>query len=328
VRRRQFFELLGAAATWPLAAQAQKSAGRRSMARIGVLWHAGSAEEEREYLTVLMQAFKDLGYVEGRNAEFLQRFPAEQPARFKELAGELVDSKPDVIVAVNIRGATALKQLTRSIPVVFVLAADPLGDKLVESLAHPGGNLTGLSLMSADLSAKRVALLKEAVPGLKRLAFVIDPRDPNSFATPGARKAAEALGLSVSEVRVEGPDAIEAAFAFAARDGCDGAMVAGSMFFNERARLGAAALAEKVPTISVISEMVPHGLLMSYGPDFPEFFRRAAGYADKILKGANPAELPVEQPTRFKQVVNLRVAKALGLTVPESLLVTTDETIE
>ena len=326
MRRRQFIRLVGTAAAWPFAAHGQKAGSR--IVRIGVLWHAGNEAEEYEYFTVLMQAFKDLGYVEGRNAEFLHRYPAEKSERFEALAKDLVDSKADVIVSVNIRGATALKRITRSIPVVFVIVADPVGDKLVESLAHPGGNMTGLSLMSADLSGKRVALLKEAVPGLQRLAFVIDPTDPNSFRAPGAKKAAETLGLSMTEVSVAGPEAIEAAFKSVASDGFDGAMLAGSMFFNERARVGAAALAARVPTISLIAEMVPYGLLMSYGPDFPDFFRRAAGYADRILKGAKPADLPVEQPTRFKQVVNLKVAKALGLTMPQSLLVTTDEVIE
>jgi putative ABC transport system substrate-binding protein len=288
VRRRQFIQLLGTAAAWPLAAHGQKAGSR--VVRIGVLWHAGNESEEHEYFTVLMQAFNDLGYVEGKNAEFLHRYPAEKLERFEALANDLVDSKADVIVSVNVRGATALKRITRSIPVVFVIVADPVGDKLVESLAHPGGNMTGLSLMSVDLSGKRVALLKEAVPGLQRLAFVIDPTDTNSFRAPGAKKAAEALGLSMTEVSVAGPQAIEAAFKSVASDGCDGAMIAGSMFFNERARVGAAALTERVPTISLIAEMVPYGLLMSYGPDFPDFFRRAAGYADRILKGAKPAD--------------------------------------
>ena len=328
MRRRQFIHLLGAAAAWPLAAQVAKSAGRDRVARIGVLWHAGSEDEEREYYSVLMQAFRDLGYVEGKNAEFLHRYPAERIERFEQLANDLVDSKTDLIVAVNIRGAAALKRINRVTPVVFVLAADPVAAKLVESLARPGGNMTGLSLMHGDLSGKRVALLKEAVPGLKRVAFVIDPSDPNSHQIGGARTTVEALGLSSGEVRVSGPEAVEDVFAAIAKDGYDGAMIGGSMFFNERKRVGAAALANKVPTISLIAEAVPYGLLMSYGPDFPEFFRRAAGYADRILKGANPADLPVEQPTRFRQVVNLKAAKALGLAIPQSLLVNTDETIE
>jgi putative ABC transport system substrate-binding protein len=155
-----------------------------------------------------------------------------------------------------------------------------------------------------------------------------DPSDPNSHQIGSARKTVEALGISSGEVRVSGPEAVEEVFAAIAKEGYDGAMIGGSMFFNERKRVGAAALANKVPSISLIAEAVPYGLLMSYGPDFPEFFRRAAGYADRILKGANPADLPVEQPTRFRQVLNLKAAKTLGLTIPQSLLVNTDETIE
>jgi putative ABC transport system substrate-binding protein len=235
MRRRQFIHLLGAAAAWPLAAQVAKSASRDRVARIGVLWHAGSEDEEREYYSVLMQAFRDLGYVEGKNAEFLHRYPAERIERFEQLAKDLVDSKTDLIVAVNIRGAAALKPITRATPVVFVLAADPVAAKLVESLARPGGNMTGLSLMHGDLSGKRVALLKEAVPGLKRVAFVIDPSDPNSHQIGGARTTVEALGLSSGEVRVSGPEAVEEVFAAIAKDGYDGAMIGGSMFFNASA---------------------------------------------------------------------------------------------
>jgi putative ABC transport system substrate-binding protein len=311
----------------PLALSARPAAAAK-LPRIGVLWHAGSEDQEREYFTVLMKAFADLGYADGKTAEFLHRYPAERLERFEQLAKELVDARVDVIVSVTIRGTNALKPIARTIPVVFVLAADPVGDKLVDSLAHPGGNMTGLSLMSADLSGKRVALLKEALPAAKRVAVLTDPKDPNSFVTPGARTSAEALGLSLVEIDVAGPDEIEQAFASIAADGFDGAMVAGSMFFNERAGVGAAALKNRVPTISLIAEAVPYGLLMSYGPDFPEFFRRSAGYADRILKGARPADLPVEQPTRFRQVLNLKVARALGVKIPESLLVTTNETIE
>lgn len=328
LRRRHFIHLIGTAAAWPLACQAASRAGLDHIARIGVLWHAGNEDEEREYFSVLMKAFGELGYVEGKNVEFLHRYPAERIDRFDELAKELVDSKSDVIVSVNIRGSVALKRITHTTPVVFVIAADPVSNKLVESLSRPGGNMTGLSLMAGDLSGKRVALLKEAVPELKRLAFVIDPSDPNSNQIGDAKKTVDALGLSSGEVRVSGPEALEEVFAAIAKEGYDGAMIAGSMFFNERKRVGAAALANRVPTISQIAETVPYGLLMSYGPDFPDYFRRAAGLADRILKGASPANLPVEQPTRFRQVVNLKVAKALGLIIPPSLLVNSDETIE
>jgi putative tryptophan/tyrosine transport system substrate-binding protein len=327
MRRREFIALLGTSALpWTLPARAQSG---RKIARIGVLWHAGSAEEEREYLTVLVKAFSDLGYIEGKNVEFLHKFPAEQLDRYPVLAKELVESNVDVAIAATLPGAVALKQITSTIAVVFVVVADPIGFGLVASLAHPGSNLTGLSLMSADLSGKRLALLKEAVPNLSRVAFLVDPRDPVApRLIPASLNAARALGLFLLPVEVPTPDAIERAFSEIAGDGFDGAEVAGSMIFNERARVGSSALAHKMPTIAVNSEMVPYGLLMSYGQDIPDYFRKAAAYVDKILKGAKPADLPVEQPTRFKQVINLKTAKALGITIPPSLLVTADEVIE
>ena len=325
MRRRQFIGLLVAGLTMPLTLYAQA----KKLPKIGVLWHAGNEDEEREYFSVLMQAFNELGFVDGKTAEFMHCYPAELPERFDALAKELVDAKPDVIIAVNSRCVNALKPLTRSIPVVFVLAADPVGAKVVDSLARPGGNMTGLSLMLGDLSGKRLALLKEALPALRRVAFVIDPNDPNSQLQVGtAKKTAETLGVKFGEVPAANPEDIDAAFATIANQGFEAAMVAGSMFFNERARVGRAALAHKIPTMTMIAEMVPYGLLMSYGPDFPEFFRRSAGFADRILKGARPADLPVEQPTRFKFVINLKTARQLELGVPASLLVAADETIE
>ncbi len=324
MRRRHFIGLLGGSLALPLASMA----ANQQLARIGVLWHAGGEDEEREYFEVLIKAFAGLGYVEGKTAIFLHKYPAEQLERFDVLAKELVDNKPDVIIAVNIRGAAALKRHTQSIPIVFVLAADAVGDHLVQSLAHPGGNLTGLSLMLNDVSGKRVALLKEAMPELQRVAFIIDPKDPNSFRLDGGREAAKTMNLSVAEFPVAGPSEIETAFATAASGGFQGALVGGSMFFNERKRVGNAALANKIAVATAIAEMVPYGLLISYGPEFPEFFKRSAQLAVRILKGERPADLPVEQPTRFKQVINLRVAKQLGLSIPDSILVGSDETIE
>lgn len=188
--------------------------------------------------------------------------------------------------------------------------------------------MTGLSLMSADLSGKRVALLKEAIPSLSRLAFLADPNDQNSMQPAGARSTAQALGITCADVSVAGPDAIEPAFSRLAGDGFGAALVGGSMFFNERARVGRAALDNKIATMSLIAEMAPFGLLMTYGPDFVEFFRLSAVLVDKILKGTKPGEIPVEQPTRIKQVVNLKVAKALNLTLPASLLITSDVVLE
>jgi putative ABC transport system substrate-binding protein len=325
MRRREFMALLGSSALpWTLPAKAQSG---RKIARIGVLWHAGSAEEEGEYLTVLVKAFGDLGYIEGKNVEFLHRFPAEQFDRYPALAKELVESNVDVAIAISPPGAIALKRITSTIPVVFVVVPDPVGFGLVASLAHPGGNLTGLSVLAIDLSGKSLALLKEAAPNLSSVALFVDPQSQPRMISAYAASA-KALGLPFRSVEISRPDAIEGAFAQAESDHVDGVVVSGPMLFNERARVGASALAHRMPAIAFIAETVPYGLLMSYGPDLLDFFRRAAGYADKILHGAKPADLPVEQPTRFKQVINLKAAKALGLTIPPSLLVTADEVIE
>jgi putative ABC transport system substrate-binding protein len=329
MRRREFIALLGTPAL-PWARTAAAAQPGRKIARIGVLWHAGSAEEEREYLTVLVKAFSDLGYVEGKNIEFFHKFPAEQINRYPILAKELIESDVDIVIAVPPAGAVALKQITSTIPVVFVIMPDPVSAGLVASLAHPGGNMTGLSLLTIDLSSKFLALLKEAVPNLSSVALFVDPQysimQPRII--PAYTAATKVLGLSFRSVAISAPDAIEPAFAQARIDHVDGVIVTGPIFFNERARVGASALAHGIPTISLQAEMVPYGLLISYGQDFPDYFRKAASYADKILRGAKPADLPVEQPTRFKQVINLKAAKALGLTLPSTLLVTADEVIE
>jgi putative ABC transport system substrate-binding protein len=207
---------------------------------------------------------------------------------------------------------------------------DPVSAGLVASLAHPGGNMTGLSLLTIDLSSKFLGFLKEAVPNLSSVALFVDPQFSimQPSLTPTYTTASKTLGLSFHSVAISAPDAIELAFAQAQSDHVDGVILAGPIFFNERARVGASALAHGIPSIGFQAETVPYGLLMSYGQDFPDYFRKAAGYADKILRGAKPADLPVEQPTRFKQVINLKAAKALGLTLPSSLLVNADEVIE
>jgi putative tryptophan/tyrosine transport system substrate-binding protein len=326
VKRREFIGLIGGAVAWPHATNAQQA---KAVPRIGVLWHAGSADEEKEYLLVLRKAFNDLGYVEGKSIQLEHRFPAEQPERYRAFARELVESKVDVIVAVTIDGAIEVKKATSTIPIVFVVVADPIGNGLVENLARPGGNITGLSLMLTDVAGKRFALLKEMVPNLSRVAVLLNPGEAVSpRAMTASLNAAKALGLAVERVEVASPDAIEHVFATIARDGFDGALVNGAMMFNERARVSSSALAHKIPAMAVVGEMVEHGLLISYGQDFPDYFRKAAVYVDKILKGAKPTDLPVEQPTRLKLVINLKTAKALGLAVPPSLLVTADQIIE
>ena len=327
MRRREFVTLLGGtAASWPLPSRAQQ---RKAMPRVGVIWHAANAKQEEEYLGALTKAFHELGYFEGKNIELDHRFPAEQPERFRTLAEELAESKVDVIVAVTGLGAREAKRATGAIPIVIVADPDPVGNGLVESLARPGGNVTGLSLMVIDLSGKRLALFKEIVPKLARVAIVLDPRD--AFSKPSIvaiERAAKAAGFLIQTFDVTTSDEIEQAFSAIARDGFDGASAVGPAMYNERAQVGASAMAHKVPTIAANAEQVPYGLLLSYGPDFLDYFRRAVGYVDKILKGAKPGELPIEQPTRFKLVINLKTAKALGLTVPPSLVATADEVIE
>jgi putative ABC transport system substrate-binding protein len=327
MRRRDFIRLSVLTMASPLAARAQLA---RKIPRVGVLWHAGNAEQESDYLPVLTNEFNRLGYVEGKNISMMHRFPAEEPDRFRKYAREFVDEKMDAIIAVTPLGAKEAKQATSTIPIVVVLGSDPVGDGLVESLAHPGGNITGLSIMATDLSGKRLALLREAVPTLSRVAIIVDPRDPISQRVVTAyANAAKSLSLSVQSFDVVAPEDVETAFVSVAHEGIGAAFIGpGSIMFNERARIGASALAHKVPTEVINAQMVRFGPLLSYGQDYPEYFRRAAGYVDRILKGAKPADLPVEQPTRFKMVINLKTARFLGLTMPASLLSVADDVIE
>jgi putative ABC transport system substrate-binding protein len=320
MRRRDFISLIGSTAVaWPLAARAQQSSNKIPV--VGVLWHAGSAEEEEVYLSVLVKAFNDLGYVEGKNIHLDHRFPAEKPERFRALAQELVDEKPDVIIAVTNFGALEVKRTTSTIPIVVTVAYDAVGTGLVESLARPGGNVTGLSFMAIDMSGKRLELLKEAVPSLSRVALLVDFSNPNKESTIKLHQAAaQALGLSLWPVEILTPDDIEPVFAKIVQDHADGIVRGpGAALFNWRARIGAAALKHHLPAMTYVAEEAPHGFLMSYGQDTPDFFRRTAVYVDKILKGAKPADLPVEQPTTFKLVLNLKTAKALGITFPQTL---------
>jgi putative ABC transport system substrate-binding protein len=328
MRRRAFLGLVGGvAAAWPVVARAQQM---KPLPRVGVLWHAGSADEEEVYLSVLQKAFHDLGYVEGKNITLEHRFPAEQADRFRSMARELAESKVDVIIAVSGIGAREAQQATRTIPIVVVLEPDPVGSGLIESLSHPGGNVTGLSIMAVDLSEKRLALFKEAVPNLSRVVLMIDPKDPASRTIVSSSLAtAKALGIELRPVEVTTPASIDNALAAMMAGGIDGLIVGqGPMMFNERARIGAFASAKKIPTEVSVAEMVPFGALLSYGPDFPDYFRRAAAYTDKILKGAKPADLPVEQPSRFKLTINIKAAKSIGLSFPPSLLTSADEVIE
>ena len=329
MRRREFIRVVGLSTSWPLMVNAQQTASSARIAKIGVLWQADSADElVKIYRGILTKALSGLGYVEGKTAQFLHCSSTE-PLRLRELVRELVDNAPDVIIATTHLCAIEARQATATIPIVLVLVANPVGSGLIESLAHPGGNITGLSLMSDDMTSKRLGFFKEAVPTLRRVALLSFPKDATYASNLSSNaNAAKAFGLELRPVDIPSPDEIAQTFSTIAKDGFDGAILVGAIVILERARIGASALAEKMPTIAFAAEMVPYGLLMSYGVDYSEYFRKSAVYVDKILKGAKPADLPVEQPTRFKLVVNLKVAKALGLNIPPTLLTAADEVIE
>jgi len=253
MKRRQFIKLSSAAAAaWPFAVRAQQSSNKIPV--VGVLWHAGSAEEEDAYFRTLVKAFNDLGYVEGKNIHLDHRFPAENPERFRILARELVDAKPDAIIAVTNLDMVEVKRATSTIPIVFVLAQDTVGQGVVESLARPGGNATGLSVMSIDLSGKRLELLKEVVPNLSRVAVLVDPTVTfKERMIKSHQAAAEALGITLWPVDLAGSEDIEPVFAKIAQDRADGVVRGlGSALWPMRARIGASAIAHKLPVMTYI----------------------------------------------------------------------------
>jgi putative ABC transport system substrate-binding protein len=327
MRRRQFLGVLGGASiAWPLSARAQQDATGARTVRIGILL-PDSTPESSERSDILVKALADLGYIEGKTVQFMLRFPETRPD-FARFAREFIENRVDVIVSVSSVGAYDAKQLTSTVPIVFVYSADPVGVGLVESLARPGGNVTGLSLMGGDLIAKRLAFLKEAVPTISHMTFLFDPAVLLSE-LPAQQDAAKVLGLELRPISTPTPDAIERAFAELASDGTDGVTVATQpTMTRESARIAATALAHRIPTVGYHPAMSRDGFLLSYGQDFPDYLRKAAVYADKILKGVKPADLPVEQPTVLKLAINMKTAKALGLTIPTPLLIAADEVIE
>jgi putative tryptophan/tyrosine transport system substrate-binding protein len=328
MKRRAFMTLLGGmVAAWPLVARGQPPRLRT----IGVLWHAANAEEEAVYLGALRQGLADFGYVEGQNIILENRFPAEKWERFLSLATELVQLKPDLMVAVSRPAAIAAQRATSAIPIVFSVVPDPVGDKLVESLARPGKNITGLSNMALDLSAKRIELLKDMVPGLSRVALLVNAGDPE-----GARRyvresqaAATPLGIKVEPVEIRGLGEMPSAFSRIDQLNVNGLVgTADSLFTVERKNIIQLAIERHLPMMMHSRETAQSGALMSYAPSYVLMLRRTAIYVDKILKGVKPADLPVEQPTKFEFIINLQTAKMLGLTVPPTLLARADELIE
>jgi len=326
MRRRDFIaRIAGSAAAWPLAARAQPAGKQVTIGFLG----ATTASGQSHHVAAFVQRLRELGWVEGRNAVVDVRWAEGRSERYSDIAAEFVRLKVDVIVTFAVPAVLAAKRTTSIIPIVFAASNDPVGNGLVATLARPGGNVTGLSNQGADLAGKRLELLREIVPDLRRLAILANVESRNAVLEMGeVQTAARTLGLeaSASEIR----RAEDIAPAFAAIKGLAQALyiVLDPVTNTNRARINTLALGVHLPTMHAYREFVEAGGLISYGPNFPDLFRRAGDYVDKILRGAKPADLPVEQPTKFDLVLNLTTAKALGLTVPPTLLARANEVIE
>jgi putative ABC transport system substrate-binding protein len=329
IDRRTFLAGTGAVfLAAPLAAAAQQTG---KVPRIG--WLGTSAAVSPHLREAFLQGLRDLGYVEGRTVVIEWRYAEEKFERLPALAAELVTLKVDVIVTGSTPTAVAAKQATRTLPIVFAAVADPVTSGLVTSLAQPSGNVTGLSPLGSELVGKRLEHLKQVVPGVARVAVLWQPSAKPERAEKDQLKeadiAARALGVRVQFVEARGPADFDRAFSDITRARADALTVLGSnMFTNERKRLVDLAAKNRLPAVYPFREFVDAGGLMSYGASIADLFRRAATYVDKILKGAKPGDLPVEQPTKFELVINLKTAKALGLTIPPSLLGRADEVIQ
>jgi putative ABC transport system substrate-binding protein len=328
VTRRAFLgTLTGSLLTARLAAQGQQ-AGK--VPRIGYLALNPAANPHLH--EAFRQGLRDLGYVEGRNVVIEYRDAEGKPERLPALAAELVALKVDVLVAQPTVAALAAKQATRTLPIVFPVA-EPVTSGLVTTLARPGGNITGLSSLAPEMAGKGLELLNQAVPEVSRVAVLWDPGAFPEGTTKELRKevevAARRLGVRLQFIEARGPEDFDRAFSEMTRARAGALIVlGGSMFFSQRRRLVGLAAKNGLPVVYPARESVEAGGLMAYGPSVPDLFRRAATYVDKILKGAKPGDLPVEQPTKFELVINLKTATALGLTIPPSLLQRADQVIE
>ncbi len=309
----------------PFAAQAQP-AGKIS--RIGILL-PGPLPPRMHQWDAFRQTLRELGYTEGQNIILEFRSPAREGDPFENLAADLVHLKVDLIVAVADQAVRAARQATSTIPIVMCPSADPLEQGFVASLAHPGGNITGVSILNTDLTAKRLEILREIVPKVSRVAVLWGPGPGAEAQFRAAEPAARALGVELVSLKVSRAEDLEKAFETAAKRHAGALFVPGSpTLFGLRARITELALKHRLPGMYYLPSFAQAGGLVVYGPSDTEYYRRAAIYADKILKGAKPADLPVEQPTRFQLIINLKTAKALGLTIPQSVLMRADELIQ
>jgi len=330
MKRREFIRLLGGGAVaWPLAARAQQQAER--MRLIGVLMFlAADDPEARPRMAAFTEGLQRLGWTEGRNIQIQMRWGAGNVQRSRKFAEELVALAPDVILAPASQATAALQEATRTVPVVFVNVSDPVGAGYVASLARPGGNATGFSFVEYGMSGKWLELLKEIAPRVTRAAVLRDPTVPVGIGQLGAiQSAAPAFGVEVSPVDVRDPQEIDRAVAAFARSGGGCLIVAASpLAIVHRELIVTLAARHRLPAIYFQRAFVDGGGLVSYGPDVINPYRQAAGYVDRILKGEKPADLPVQAPTKYELTINLKTARALGLTVPAPLLARADEVIE
>jgi putative ABC transport system substrate-binding protein len=324
VKRREFITLLGGAAAWPLAVRAQQA----TMPVIGYLGATTLAFETQRVAT-FVQRLRELGWIEGRTVAIDYRWAEGRGDRMTEIAAEFVRAKVDLIFAGGTEAALAAKKATALIPIVFPIAADPVGAGMVASLARPGGNVTGLSNLAADLAAKRLEILRDVFPSLDRLAIMANVGGPQAVLEMHEfREAGRTLRLDVIPLEIQRTEDIAPALE-SLKGRAHALYVVGDPLANfNRIRINTFALVARLPTMYVQREYVEAGGLMSYGPNFLDLYRRSAEYVDKILRGAKPADLPVEQPTKFDLIVNLVTARALGLTVPPTLLARADEVIE
>jgi putative ABC transport system substrate-binding protein len=324
VRRRDFITLLGgAAAAWPLAARAQAAA---RMWRIGFITHVANDAA----FGSLFERLRELGYVEGQNIIIERRYAEGRAERFQEFAVEMVRLKADVIITSTTPAALAARNATTTIPIVIPTAIDPVGTGLIISLAHPGGNITGGAILSAELGAKRLELLKEVVPELARTAVLWNGANPaNALAWRETEGAARALGVTLQSHDVRSAKDFEIAFAAIAQQRPDAlSVLTDALITQYQKEIVDFAIHRRLPSVFPNKEPIEAGGLMSYGPHFSEMMRRAASQVDKILRGAQPADLPMEQPTTFELVINLKTARAVGVAVPPLMLSRADEVIE
>jgi putative tryptophan/tyrosine transport system substrate-binding protein len=325
IERRTFLATLGgAAATWPLVARAQQSERVR---RIGVL---AAHERHVPEFDGFREQLRELAYVEGKNLVIDWRYAEQGTGQLPILAKQLVDLNPDVIVSITTPATAAVKAATGSIPIVFANVGDPVGTGFVASLAHPGGNVTGQSIIAVQLSAKRLELLKEMIPTSSLAAVIWNSTNAAvRLAWQETQEAATLLGMRLISIEVRMADDIASAFDIAKQQGAQGLIVVPEpVTASHRSAIIELAAKTRMPTMYGQREYVDDGGLMAYGPNYRAVFRRAAIYVDKILKGTKPADLPVEQPTKFELVINLKTAKALGLEIPQTLLARADEVIE